>query len=155
MKPTSSRTGSERVQTGAGQPGGKYCRWSQAIRSEFAGAGTGTVPLPIMLAYFSGVAAANAGDSTRYTSTQFANATFVNALAVNGPSVGTFSSNFTSNATFRGNGLVAGLPANFFLLNPGKLGGAWSIENNGRTWYDSIQVELRRRLSRGLLVQGN
>ncbi|MBK7600747.1 MAG: hypothetical protein IPJ07_20425 [Acidobacteria bacterium] len=45
----------------------------------YAGAGTGTVPLPIMLAFFSGVAAANAGDSTRYTSTQFANATFVNA----------------------------------------------------------------------------
>ncbi len=122
---------------------------------KYAGPNTGTVPLPIMLAFFSGVAAANAGDPARYTSTQFGNATFVNALAVNGPSMGTFSGNFTSNATFRGNGLVAGLPANFFLLNPGKLGGAWSIENNGRTWYDSIQVELRRRLSRGLLVQGN
>ena len=130
---------------------------------KYFGPGTGTAPLPIMLAFFSAVPTAQAGDAARYASTNFANATFVNALAIRGPSPGTFAgvgtgigaSGFINNATFRNNGITAGLPANFFLVNPGKLGGAWSIENNGRTSYDSLQIELRRRLSKGLLVQGN
>lgn len=121
----------------------------------YAGPGTGTSPLPLMLAFISGQPAANAGTVANYSSTNFANATFVNALAANAPAVGTFTSNFINTAGFRNNGITAGLPANFFLVNPGKLGGGWSIENNGRTWYDSLQVELRRRLSKGLLVQGN
>jgi Carboxypeptidase regulatory-like domain len=121
----------------------------------YAGPNTGTSPLPLMLGFISGQPAANAATATNYSNTNFANATFVNALAANGPAVGTFTSNFINTAGFRNNGIAAGLPANFFLVNPGKLGGAWSIENNGRTWYDSLQVELRRRLSKGLLVQGN
>ncbi|MBS1806922.1 MAG: carboxypeptidase regulatory-like domain-containing protein [Acidobacteria bacterium] len=125
----------------------------------YYGAGTGTNPLPIMLAFFTGQAASAAGTAGNYSNSNFANATYVNALAANGPSPFTFastgSSGFIGSATFRNNGLTAGLPANFFLVNPGKLGGAWSIENNGRSWYDSLQVELRRRLSKGLLVQGN
>ncbi|MFN0124702.1 MAG: hypothetical protein ACKV2V_29720, partial [Blastocatellia bacterium] len=121
----------------------------------YAGPGTGTSPLPIMLAFFSGLPAAQAGTAANYASANFANATFVNALAVNGPTPGTFSSNFISTAGFRNNGVAAGLAPNFFIANPGKLGGAFSIENNGRTWYDSLQVELRRRLSKGLLIQGN
>ncbi len=121
----------------------------------YAGPGTGTSPLPLMLAFISGTPAAQAGDAARYASANFANATLVNALAVNAPSWGTFTNNFINTAGFRNNGIAAGLPANFFLLNPGKLGGAFTVENNGRTWYDSLQIELRRRLSKGLLVQGN
>ena len=121
----------------------------------YAGPGTGTNPLPLMLALISGQPAANAATAANYANANFANATFVNALAAQGPSWGTFTSNFINTAGFRNNGINAGLPANFFIVNPGKLGGAWTIENNGRTWYDSLQVELRRRLSKGLLVQGN
>ena len=121
----------------------------------YAGPNTGTAPLPIILAFLTGQPASAAGTVANYANANFANATLVNALAANGPSWGTFTSNFISNATFRGNGLAAGLPANFFIVNPGKLGGAWSIENNGRTAYDSLQVELRRRMAKGLLVQGN
>lgn len=29
------------------------------------------------------------------------------------------------------------------------------VDNSGKTWYDSLQIELRRRLSRGLLIQGS
>ncbi len=121
----------------------------------YAGPNTGTAPLPIILAFLTGQPASGAGTVANYSNANFANATLVNALAANAPSWGTFTSNFISNATFRGNGLTAGLPANIFLVNPGKQGGAWSIENNGRTWYDSLQVELRRRMAKGLLVQGN
>lgn len=121
----------------------------------YAGPNTGTAPLPIILAFLTGQPASAAGTVANYANANFANATLVNALAANGPSWGTFTSNFISNATFRGNGLAAGLPANFFIVNPGKLGGGWSIENNGRTAYDSLQIELRRRMAKGLLVQGN
>ncbi|MFN0083802.1 MAG: carboxypeptidase regulatory-like domain-containing protein [Blastocatellia bacterium] len=127
----------------------------------YAGPNTGTAPLPIMLGFLTGQAATAAGTAGNYANALFANATFVNALALNNPAPGTFAGfgtglgNFISNATFRNNGITAGMPANFFLVNPGKLGGAWTIENNGRTAYDSLQVELRRRLSKGLLVQGN
>ncbi|MFN7622687.1 MAG: hypothetical protein ACK5RS_06015, partial [Acidobacteriota bacterium] len=121
----------------------------------YAGPNTGTSPLPLMLAFMTGQPGSAAGTASNYASALFANATFVNSLAINGPSPGTFSSNFIHNATFRNNGTTAGLPANFFLVNPGKLGGAWTIENNGRQSYDSVQIELRRRLSKGLLVQGN
>jgi hypothetical protein len=121
----------------------------------YFGAGTGTSPLPIIMGFLTGQPAANAATPGNYSNALFANATLVNALAINGPAPGTFTGNFISNAGFRQNGINAGMPANFFILNPGKLGGAFSIENNGRTWYDSVQVELRRRLSKGLLVQGN
>jgi hypothetical protein len=133
----------------------------------YFGPGTGTAPLPIMLAFFAGAPSGVRPDpnlAASYTAnTNFASATFVNALALNNPSPGTFAgfgtglgaSGFISNATFRANGIAAGLPANFFVVNPGKLGGAWTVENNGRSSYDSLQIELRRRLSRGLLVQGN
>lgn len=129
----------------------------------YRGPGTGTSPLPIMLAFFTGQNAAAAGNAANYSSTNFANATFVNALAINNPAPGTFAgfgtargaSGFIANSTFINNGITAGLPANFFIVNPGKLGGAWTIENNGRSSYDSLQIELRRRLSRGLLVQAN
>lgn len=149
------------------------CPQALAPTFKYFGPGTGTTPLPIMLAFFGGIPTARAGEQLLYNSTNFANATFVNALAVNGPAPGVFAgfgggtlvfptnstgigaSGFINNATLRNNGIAAGLPENFFLVNPGKLGGAFSIENNGRTSYDALQIELRRRLSKGLLVQGN
>lgn len=119
----------------------------------YAGPGTGTLPLPIILSYFSGNRDPNV--AANYNSGNFASATFVNTLAVNGPAPTTFASSLYGNATFRNNAAAAGLPANLFLVNPGKLGGAWTVENNGRTYYDAAVVELRRRMAHGLLVQGS
>ena len=119
----------------------------------YFGAGTGTSPLPTILTYFSGVRDPNVAGS--YNSTQFASTTFTNLLALYNPAPLTFASNLYGNATFRNNATAAGLPANLFLVNPDKLGGAWTVENNGRSYYDAGVVELRRRLSKGLLVQGS
>src|SRR5262249_45242735 len=52
----------------------------------FTGA-PGTSPLPITLAYFSGIPAAQSNDPSRYTSTNFASNSFVNTLALNNPSI--------------------------------------------------------------------
>ena len=116
----------------------------------YFGAGTGTSPLPIHLAYFSGVAAANAGDASRYTSTLFANTTFVNPLAIQNPQPATAANALDADAARRSNALLAGLPANFLVANPDALGGANVTGNGGYTRYNSLQFELRRRLSGGL-----
>ncbi len=119
----------------------------------YFGAGTGTSPLPIILRHFSG--AVDPNNATNYGSANFASATFVNPLAIFGPAPFAFANSLIGNATFRTNAAAAGLPINFFRVNPGKLGGAFTVENNGRSYYDAAVVELRRRLSRGLLVQAS
>ncbi len=49
----------------------------------------------------------------------------------------------------------SGRPANFFQVNP-LAGGAANLEvNAGHTHYNGLQVELRRRFSKGLLAQGS
>jgi hypothetical protein len=123
---------------------------------KYFGAGTGTAPLPIMLAYFSGLPAAQSGDPTKYTSSQFSNSTFYNSLALNNPTPLTFVSNMASNsAAQRANALNAGLPSNFFVVNPDKLGGAFILTNFGGSNYNAGTVEVRRRLSGGLLFNVN
>jgi len=46
-------------------------------------------------------------------------------------------------------------PYNQFLVNPGKRGGAFLVDNLGQTWYDAVTIEFRRRMTKGLLVQGS
>ncbi len=52
----------------------------------YFGPGTGTSPLPITLAYFSGRPAAEANNPALYNSANFASTTFVNPLAMFSPS---------------------------------------------------------------------
>jgi Carboxypeptidase regulatory-like domain len=138
----------------------------------------GTSPLPITLAYFSGLPVSQANDPTRYTSTNFASSTFVNTLSLNNPNVcnppsainatatttttpttvlpcapSSYSAALDNSATFRDNAAKASLPKNFMLTNPDLRGGAFIIGNGGWTRYDAMQIEVRRRMSTGLLVQ--
>ncbi len=119
----------------------------------YFGPGTGTSPLPITLAYFNGKVDPNA--AANYTSSNFASTTFVNPLALNNPAPITYAANLHSDATRRANALAAGLPANFFLTNPDLRGGANFTGNGGYTRFDGLQIDMRRRMSHGLLVQAN
>ncbi len=115
----------------------------------------GTSPLPIYLAYFSGIGAGQAGDPSRYTSALFSNSNFVNPLTMWNPNPFTPAGSNSNSGLFgtadrRQNALNAGLPANFFIANPDKLGGAILTGNGGKTYYNSAQFELRRRLHQGL-----
>lgn len=121
----------------------------------YFGAGTGTVPLPIHLAYFSGIGAARAGDPDAYTSTLFSNATFVNPLAMFAPNPFASAGSLFSDPVRRANATTAGLPVNFFVANPDKLGGALITGNGGKTDYNSMQLEFRRRLHQGLQFQSS
>ncbi len=115
----------------------------------------GQSPLPIILGYFQGLRGADINNSARYTSTNFTSATFVNDLSRFDPDPEGFAGNLHADAGRRTNALNAGFPANFFLTNPDLRGGVFFTGNGGYTRYDGLQMELRRRLSRGLLVQAN
>ena len=69
---------------------------------------------------------------------------------------GTMANAIAGNAT-RMNSLVrAGFPANLFRVNPTTVGGgAFLVTNGGNSTYNALQIELRRRLSSGLLAQGS
>ncbi len=121
----------------------------------YYGAGTGTSPLPITLAYFSGIPVAQAGDAAKYNSSNFKSATWTNTLFPLAPAPQTYASNLQSTSARRASALAAGQPANLFVVNPGKLGGSYIVDNGGSSNYHAAAVELRRRLSHGLLVQGS
>jgi hypothetical protein len=116
----------------------------------YYGAGTGTSPLPTFVAYFAGrTDANNPGTSGAYGSSLFANSTFVNELAIYNPDPLGMANSLDADAARRANALTAGLPANFLVTNPNYLGGADIIGNGGYTKYNSLQLELRKRLSAG------
>lgn len=48
-----------------------------------------------------------------------------------------------------------GLAANLFIVNPAIFGGSFPFENGGDTSYDALHIEVRRRMSAGLLLQGS
>jgi hypothetical protein len=120
----------------------------------YRGPGTGTVPLPIMFAYFQG--AGDANNAAAYTSANFAtNNTYLTALARFNPNPFNFANNLYNNAGQRTNAGNAGLPANFFLANPDLLGGLNMTTNVGKSDYHALQLELRRRYSQGLQFQAS
>ena len=121
----------------------------------------GTQPLPTILAYLS----PNKLDpnvSSNYTSsvlgsTQagvFTNTSYVNYLNNYNPNPGSLASAMYGDATRRGWAIGNGLPANFFVMNP-DVSNAYVYKNGGGSMYDSMVVELRRRMSKGLLVQAS
>ncbi len=127
---------------------------SRAGSYAYFGAGTGTSPLPILQSYFRG--AGDPNNLAQYTSGLYRNATLINQLSAINPNVIGFGGTIENSATRRGNALAAGLPVNFFYVNPTTLGGGnFIVDNASESSYDALQIELRRRLSSGLLVQGS
>jgi hypothetical protein len=119
----------------------------------------GTQPLPIYLAYFTGTPLAQAGDTTKYTGGSWTSTDFTNPLARFNPNpftpAGTnANTGLDGDQTRRNNAIAAGLPANFFRLNP-DVSEAIIESNSGYTRYDSVQMELTKRLSHGFLLQGS
>ena len=116
----------------------------------YAGPGTGTAPLPIFLAYFSGLPSSAAGDAANYSSALFTNNTFINPLATFNPQPYVAANALDADAVRRTNALRAGLPANFIVANPDLLGGANVTTNGGGTRYNALVLVLKRRMSSGL-----
>jgi hypothetical protein len=129
----------------------------------------GTSPLPTFAAFFDRVPVAQANDPTKYASTQWTNSTNLGFLAAMNPNPFGFASTntttgFIGNGTFRNNAVAAGIPANYFVANPDLIGpvtgtGAFSganlTTNVGGTHANSVQMELRKRLSKGFQFQAS
>jgi hypothetical protein len=115
----------------------------------YFGPGTSTSALPTYLAYFTG--SASAGNPSAYTGTSWTNTTIVGRFAPLNPNPAGSAGDLHNDAALRANALAASLPANFFVLNPDV--GAVNVHvSKGATRYDALQVEFRRRLSRGLAL---
>jgi hypothetical protein len=154
---TNTRNLSNSINPATGTPfvpgGPTYAAGCQANFAYF-GAGTGTSPLPITLGYFSGVTAAT--NPASYSNANFRSSTYYNTMNPLNPQPLTFGNNLSSTAfDNRRTGAGALFPYNHFLVNPGKRGGAFLVDNSGLSYYDAATIEIRRRMSNGLLVQGN
>ncbi len=122
----------------------------------YFGDGTGTSPLPITLGYFQGLAATASTNPANYTNANFRSNTYYNTMNPLNPAPLTFGSNLSSTAfDNRRTGTTPLFPYNHFLVNPGKRGGSFEVSNGGESWFDAMTIELRRRLSNGLLIQGS
>jgi Carboxypeptidase regulatory-like domain len=70
--------------------------------------------------------------------------------------VGSMANSNAGNATRNANMVAAGYPANFFVVNPQVAGnGTYIVQNLGSSFYDSGQLEVRRRMAAGFQIQGN
>jgi hypothetical protein len=107
----------------------------------------GQVALPIFTASFGSA-----------TSTQFSAASNANLVAQG--QAGNIANILARSTTFQANRNTAGLPANLFVvfpqaINGTNVGNTIAVVNGGSSTYQGLQLELRRRLSSGLLVQGS
>ena len=104
----------------------------------------GTVPLSIFSRFFTGATAGNS----------FQNATFISHL--NNNNVASIASTLAFSNVYRTARETAanGIPANFFVANPNALASRL-LTNDAMSNYHSLQVELRRRFSSGLMFQAN
>ncbi len=85
-----------------------------------------------------------------------ANNDATSALQIEQGQAGALANAIATNTTRMGRLTAAGRPANLFLVNPTLTTGAANIEvNGGNTNYHGLQLELKRRMSKGLLFQGS
>jgi hypothetical protein len=143
----------------------------------YQGPGTGTSPLPILFGYFQSVSPTLANASacssvstcnTLYGNANWASTTFTNPLNPLNSQFLNFAFNLAS-TSFDNRRTPAGqacfgltgctglglFPYNHLLVNQGKRGDNFLVNNSGQTWYDAFTVEFRRRMTKGLLIQGS
>jgi hypothetical protein len=112
----------------------------------------GTSPLPIYLGYFNGSRDVN--NPSAYSGGNWTNATFVGRLARNNPNPDAAAGDLDNNSGRRANADRAGLAANLFVVNP-DIDDANVFTSDAYSSYDALQVELRRRFSRGFQINGS
>jgi hypothetical protein len=120
----------------------------------YFGAGTGTSPLPIYLAYLNGSRDAN--NPVAYTggANTWTNTTLAQRFVRTNSNPASSATDLDGTLARRQNAALAGIPANFFLVNPAA--SSVNVTDSGAfSRYHALQIEARRRLSRGLQVDGS
>ena len=127
-----------------------------ARRGSFAyfGPGTGTSPLPIYLAYLNGSRDAN--NPAVYTggAQTWTNTAITQDLVRTNPQPDNSANDLDGNLGRRNSARAAGLPANFFVLNP-DVNQVNVYDSGAYSDYHALQIEVRRRLSKGLSANVN
>jgi len=77
------------------------------------------------------------------------------AISIQQGQAGAVANSIAFNTGRMANLVKAGYPANLFVVNPSTNSGAFYLTNGGSATFNSLQVEGRRRLSSGLLVQAS
>lgn len=134
----------------------------QGATFRYNSAVAGTVPLPIILSYFSGNFV-DPNNSASYTSSFFGNSTFLASLNPASPGVqgmvNTLDFNFRANTQgVAGAGQTqfqAVKPSNFVHTCPNTFGFCYVFDNTEKSWYDAVQIEVRRRMSNGVRLQAS
>lgn len=120
----------------------------------YFGPGTGTSPLPFYLAYLNG--RTDATNQVAYTggNQTWTNTALASRLSIANPDPAGAARDLDSTVARRANALAAGLPANFFVINPA-VSSVNLMDNGLYSNYHALQLELRRRLSKGLSANIN
>ena len=121
----------------------------------YFGAGTGTNPLPIYLAYLNGSRDYNNPKAYTGGSQTWTNSTMASRFAAPSPSPTSAAGDLDGNSTRRANAAKTGAyPANFFVFNP-DVNGVNVYDSGAFSDYEAFQIELRRRFSHGLSASIN
>ena len=112
----------------------------------------GSSPLPIYLAHLN--RRSDASNPAAYSGTNWTNTTLTGRLSYFSPAITAAANDLYNDATRRANAIAVGLPANFFAMNP-QVGSANIMRATGGSRYHSLQIEFRRRMAKGLLVNAN
>ena len=112
----------------------------------------GTSPLPIFFAHL--VGAGSNTDTSKYTGSGWNNSTLVQSMYALNPNPFTAADQLRRTSSYRTNMAAAGLPVNFWVVNP-EVTGAYIATNGPDTRYNGVQFVLNRRFTGGLLLQAN
>jgi Carboxypeptidase regulatory-like domain/TonB dependent receptor/TonB-dependent Receptor Plug Domain len=120
----------------------------------YFGPGTGTSPMPIYLAYLN--RSTDSGNPAAYASasTTWQNSALAGRFAGPNPNPTGAAGDLDGNLTRRNNALALGYSPNFFIANP-DVANVNVTDSGGYSNYHAVQVEVRRRLSRGLSANVN
>lgn len=136
------------VADGCGTTGKPACSFA------YRGVGTNTQPLPIYLAYLSAKPASDANTVSAYTGTLWTNTGLTADMGKFNPNPGGSASDLDGDVARRNNAAAVGYAANFFVVNP--TANNVNVTDSGAfSDYHALQLEVRRRLSRGLTVNAN
>jgi hypothetical protein len=118
----------------------------------YFGAGSGTSELPIYLSYLN--ARTDSGNTGAYTGANWTNTALTQDMVRGNAQVFNSAADLDGNATLRANAAATGRPANFFLVNP-DAGNVNVTDSGAYSDYHALQIEVRKRLSRGMAFNAN
>ena len=118
----------------------------------YFGPGSGTSPLPIYLAHLN--ASRDVDNPNAYSGANWTNSTLAGRLVRVSPNPYMAAADLADNATRRASGQAAGISPNFFVVN-GLADDVFVWTSQGFSDYHAFQFEVRRRMSRGLQINGS